>query len=283
MHLAHSLSGHLLHLIQPHNSNTRMHNTWQSCSGRLVSGPSWCCRGDNLLHCTPRGTNVHSLWKDTPAKRETLQFTGKLLMRDHCLLPPLPPYPDLFVHLFFFFFFFSLFSTSLSLAEKSGHNSHKSSTTLSYQWVQHFPVSKQWYGHQCLGFLTCAQMLMHVIANCTQDLYRLRKSVCTGNWLGEKSLPALKTWTCISITAGFSVRHSTNWVILAPGPVSLQMTKKTEVGSWSVTGQFCSYDSSAVQWEKQLLQYFCVVLLCLSPSVCKQQQDHSGPATCHEG
>ena len=114
--------------------------------------------------------------------------TGKpfsLQWNSWCLLPPLPPYPVLFVHFFFFFFFFSLFS--MSLAENSGHNSHKSSTTLSYQWVQHFHVSKQGYGRQCLGFLTCAQMLMHVIVNCTHGLYRHRKSVCTGNWLWEKN------------------------------------------------------------------------------------------------
>ena len=29
----------------------------------------------------------------------------------------------------------------------------------------YFCVSKQWWGCQCLGFLTCAQMLMHAIAH----------------------------------------------------------------------------------------------------------------------
>ena len=41
------------------------------------------------------------------------------------------------------------------------HRSRKSSATHSYQCVQYLCVSKQWYGCQCLGFLTCAQMLMH--------------------------------------------------------------------------------------------------------------------------
>ena len=55
-----------------------------------------------------------------------------------------------------------------------------------------FLVSKQWYGCQCLGFLRCAQMLMHVIerggggegGGCTDTV---RKSA----WkltLGERSL-----------------------------------------------------------------------------------------------
>ena len=36
------------------------------------------------------------------------------------------------------------------------HSSHKGSATHSYQCVQYFHVLKQWYGCQCLGFLTCA-------------------------------------------------------------------------------------------------------------------------------
>ena len=35
----------------------------------------------------------------------------------------------------------------------------------SYQCVQQFCVSKPWCGCQCLGFLTCAQMLMHATAH----------------------------------------------------------------------------------------------------------------------
>ena len=60
---------------------------------------------------------------------------------------------------------------SLSRVENSDHltwvrhSSHKSSATHSYQSVWYFRVSKQWHGCQCLGFLTCAQMLMQVIAH----------------------------------------------------------------------------------------------------------------------
>ena len=61
--------------------------------------------------------------------------------------------------------------TSLSLAGNSGHltwvrySGHKSSATHSCQCVQYFRVSKQWYGCQCLGFLTRAQMFLHAIAH----------------------------------------------------------------------------------------------------------------------
>ena len=62
-------------------------------------------------------------------------------------------------------------SISRSLAGDAGHliwvmrSSHKSSATHSYQCVLYFHVSKQWYGCQCLGFLTRTQMLMPVIAH----------------------------------------------------------------------------------------------------------------------
>ena len=45
------------------------------------------------------------------------------------------------------------------------HSSPRSNTTYSYQCVQYFRVSKQWYGCTCLGFLTCAQLLLHAIAH----------------------------------------------------------------------------------------------------------------------
>ena len=59
----------------------------------------------------------------------------------------------------------------LSEVGNSGHltrvrySSRKSSATHSYHCAQYFPVSKQWYGCQCLGFLTCTQLLMHAIAH----------------------------------------------------------------------------------------------------------------------
>ena len=67
---------------------------------------------------------------------------------------------------------------SLPLAENSGrltwvgHSSRKSSATHSCQCVQYFRVFKQWYGCQCLGFLTCTQLLMRAIAHggCTDTV-----------------------------------------------------------------------------------------------------------------
>ena len=57
-----------------------------------------------------------------------------------------------------------------------------------YQCVQYFRVSKQWYGCQCLGFLTRAQMLMHVIAHgdCTRHRERFSHWKLT---LGKNLLP----------------------------------------------------------------------------------------------
>lgn len=57
-----------------------------------------------------------------------------------------------------------------------GYSSHKSSATHSYRCMQYFRVSKHWCGcHcQCLGFLSCARllMLMHAIAQgvCTNTV-----------------------------------------------------------------------------------------------------------------
>ena len=87
---------------------------------------------------------------------------------------------------------FVCFSALLSLAGNSGpynweiYSSSKSSATHSYQCVQYFPVSKRWYGCQCLGFLTHAQRSMHAIAHegCTDTV-----RVCTESWLWEKTIP----------------------------------------------------------------------------------------------
>ena len=57
--------------------------------------------------------------------------------------------------------------TSSSLTGNSGHptrvrhSSRKSSATHSYHCVQYFPLSKQWYGCQCLRFLTFADVDAH--------------------------------------------------------------------------------------------------------------------------
>ena len=89
--------------------------------------------------------------------------------------------------------FIFFLTASLPLAGNSGrltwvrHNSCKSSATHSYQCVQYFCVSEQWYVCQCLGFLTCTQMLMHAITHrgCTHTV----RLVCIGSWLWEKKNP----------------------------------------------------------------------------------------------
>ena len=95
-------------------------------------------------------------------------------------------------------------------SDKTCHNSsHKRSATNSYQCVQYICVTKQLYGCQYLGFLTCTQMLMPAIVygGCTD----------TGRWsalvdLEKNPLPHQGTWTQVSIVPGFSIWHSTNQV-----------------------------------------------------------------------
>ena len=81
----------------------------------------------------------------------------------------------------------------MSLAGNSGrltwirHNSpQEQRCTYSCQCGQYFPTSKQWYGCQCLGFLTCEKMLVRAIVHegCT-DAVR----VCTGSRIQARLNP----------------------------------------------------------------------------------------------
>ena len=62
-----------------------------------------------------------------------------------------------------------------------GYRNHRNNAAQSCQCVQHFCVSSQWYGCECLGFLICAQMLMHAIAHrgCTDTV---RESALRADW-----------------------------------------------------------------------------------------------------
>ena len=68
-----------------------------------------------------------------------------------------------------------------------------SSATHSYQCVQYFPVSKQWYGCQCLGFLTRAQMLMHAIVHggCTDTVRQSALEANSKHWFTTSFLQPL--------------------------------------------------------------------------------------------
>ena len=76
--------------------------------------------------------------------------------------------------------------------------------TIRFSWSSHilslrvdpvcdvFCMSKQWYGGQCLGFLTCAQILMkHETAHCKRGVrkhcYCMRESALKLNADSEKS------------------------------------------------------------------------------------------------
>ena len=83
------------------------------------------------------------------------------------------------------------------------HSRHKISATYSCQCVQCLHVSKQWCDCQSLGFLTCAQILMHMIAHwgCTDTL---RESALEAD-PGRKSHAAPGSWAHSSIGPCFSV------------------------------------------------------------------------------
>ena len=90
----------------------------------------------------------------------------------------------------------------MSLAGNSGlltrvrHSSRKSSATYSYSVVcAVFSLSKQWYGCQCLGSLTCAQILIDA-RDCTRRLYRTdtvkESALPEADSRRKKSLPHLR-------------------------------------------------------------------------------------------
>ena len=86
------------------------------------------------------------------------------------------------------------------------HGSSKSSATHSNQCVQCFCVSKQWYGCQCLGLLTCAQVLMYkqiLMRVCTDTVRESALEAVSG-----RKIPChTETRTRVSIVPGFSVYH----------------------------------------------------------------------------
>ena len=63
------------------------------------------------------------------------------------------------------------------------HNRRTTSATHFYQSVHYFRVSKQRYGCQCLGFLTCTQMSMPAIAHggCTDNVRHSKLKVDSGS------------------------------------------------------------------------------------------------------
>ena len=72
-----------------------------------------------------------------------------------------------------------------------------------------FHLSKQWYGCQCLGFLRCMQMLMHVIAfrGC-MSLQESALKIDPGRKIHAHMGDSVPCQHCLS--PGFSVGCSTN-------------------------------------------------------------------------
>ena len=90
------------------------------------------------------------------------------------------------------------------------HSSHKSSATLSYQRVQYFCVSK--HGCHCLGFWTCEQILMHVIAHggCADAVRESAQKVNYG-----RNVPChTRDLSLCQYCAWLFSLNSTNWAIM---------------------------------------------------------------------
>ena len=110
-----------------------------------------------------------------------------------------------------------LFSTWFSLAGNSDrltwvrHSSRKSSATNSYQYAVFSCILTMVYGCRCLGFLTCAQLLMHAMAHgvCTDTVIG---SALKADW--EKNpLPHRGLEPASVLHFGFPVGRSANWAI----------------------------------------------------------------------
>ena len=108
----------------------------------------------------------------------------------------------LFLLLLFCYYYCYFFSNALSLVGNSGRSSCKSSATHS------IPIG------ECSIFLCpnnsvadrfgIENVRADDACDCTRGLYGHRQTVCTGSWLGEKSLNALGTRTRVSITPSLS-------------------------------------------------------------------------------
>ena len=123
----------------------------------------------------------------------------------------------------FFSPFILNYSTSLSHAGNSGHLSWVRLQLLQEQRYPLLPVHavflcvRQWHGCQRLGYLTCAQMLMHAIAGrgCTKTT---RESAV-------KADPGRKICCCTGERKPVSVGHgSTSWEILLLNPFPAMMS-----------------------------------------------------------
>ena len=101
--------------------------------------------------------------------------------------------------------FVCFLSTQLSLAGNSGgltwvrHGSCKSSATRFCWYVKYFCVSKQCYGSQCLGFLTCAHYICLRMRLHTRTVRTLRQSALEVDSGRKKSLAAPGTRTRVGI------------------------------------------------------------------------------------
>ena len=145
-----------------------------------------------------------------------------------------------------------LFLSSLAHVGNSGSLSwvrRKSSASHCYQCVQYFHASTQWFGCQCWGLLTCAQMLMRVTAH--RGLCWHCKTVHWKWTLGEKAL------IC---TRDLNPRQHCAWLFSQPLYQLSRLSYGDIVWVWlpSVSVQFKYF------FSKQLTMHFMIILFIYS-------------------
>ena len=94
------------------------------------------------------------------------------------------------------------FNSRQSSAAHSYHcvhrfNSRQSSAAHSYHCVHRFRVCKQWSGCQCLGFVTCEQVLMHAIFQTSGYADTVRESALKAHRFSQA--PLFSRRTCVLI------------------------------------------------------------------------------------
>ena len=129
------------------------------------------------------------------------------------------------------------------------YSSCKSGATHSYQCVYYFPVSKQWYGCQCLGFLMSTQMWMHALPNrgcmdtirvCAESRPWMKKSLPTPGGQTDVSLGG-RQWIFLYVTEQVLSFHSNTAGMYrtAVGEHIISLAHLWEFAVWLETIQQC--------------------------------------------
>ena len=153
------------------------------------------------------------------------------------------------------------------------HSSCRSSATHSYQCVQCFCVFKQWYGCQCLAFLTWAQLLMHVSARggCTDTVRESAVNVDSGRKLPCHTGDSNSCQYCIWLFSqmlyplSYPCPHMPAFIVMS---LTLTAGHKMAVPTVMFLGHsdvIFSQTGWEVQWKMQCVWLFLIPFLSVGP------------------